>query len=117
MELLFTIIIFLNIPMAIASFIFAVILLRRGKGNAIYFNFGMATLFLALWISETFFAFFPIFLPYLDWAFPLWADMWDITRFDDIPLFLAFDSALLIKSKITLDAFIGYLPVAMFPFL
>ena len=73
MELLFTIIIFLNIPMAIASFIFAFILLGRSKSNAIYFNFGMATLFLALWISETFFAFFPIF--------PFTTKIWILTSF------------------------------------
>ncbi len=60
LESLFTIILFLNILMAIASFIFAYILLRRAKGNAIYFNFGMSALFLALWITVTFLAYFPI---------------------------------------------------------
>ncbi len=52
LRILFTIILFLNIPMAVASFIFAYILLRRAKGNAIYFNFGMAVLFLALWVAN-----------------------------------------------------------------
>src|SRR3990167_831519 len=52
LRIIFTVILYLNIPIAIASFIFAYILLRRAKGNAIYFNFGMAVLFLALWISS-----------------------------------------------------------------
>ena len=52
LKVLFTIILYLNVLIAIASFIFAFILLRRTKGNAIYFNFGMATLFLGLWITS-----------------------------------------------------------------
>lgn len=58
MELIFTIIIYLNIPMAIAAFVFAAILLSRSRGNPVYFNFGMSVLSLALWILVTFFSFF-----------------------------------------------------------
>src|SRR3990167_5634654 len=58
LKVLLTIIIYLNIPMAVAMFFFAFVLLRRSKGDAIYFNFGMCILFLALWILVTFLTFF-----------------------------------------------------------
>jgi len=51
MVILFYAILILDIPIAIASFVFAYILLRRAKNNHIYFNFGMAVLFLALWLA------------------------------------------------------------------
>jgi len=57
LRVLLTIIIYLNIPMALAMFFFAYVLLSRSKGNAIYFNFGMCILFLALWIMDSFLIF------------------------------------------------------------
>ncbi|HLC69648.1 MAG TPA: hypothetical protein VJH75_01225 [Patescibacteria group bacterium] len=62
LKFIFTLILFLNIPLALASFFFAYILLRRAKGDAIYFNFGMAVLFLGLWIAGTSLTFIP-FIP------------------------------------------------------
>ncbi|OGY43701.1 MAG: hypothetical protein A2731_03730 [Candidatus Buchananbacteria bacterium RIFCSPHIGHO2_01_FULL_39_8] len=58
LKIVFSILLYLNVPMAIASFIFAFILLRRAKGNPIYFNFGMAVLFMALWMLVTLLDFF-----------------------------------------------------------
>lgn len=77
MESLFTIILFLNIPIALASFVFAYIILRRGR-NPIYFNFGMAVLFLALWIVSILLLFFRIlplpitFFLNLSFLFGIW---------------------------------------------
>ncbi|OGY45805.1 MAG: hypothetical protein A2744_01580 [Candidatus Buchananbacteria bacterium RIFCSPHIGHO2_01_FULL_44_11] len=78
LRVLFTAVLYLNIPMAITSFVFAFILLRRAKGNGIYFNFGMATLFLALWqvaLPLLFIDFslpFNIFLVNVTWLFGIW---------------------------------------------
>ncbi|HLC69647.1 MAG TPA: hypothetical protein VJH75_01220 [Patescibacteria group bacterium] len=53
LRVLFTVVLYLNILLAVASFFFAFILLRRSKGDAIYFNFGMAVLMLGVWMFVT----------------------------------------------------------------
>lgn len=64
--------------MMMISFIFAYILLRRAKGNAIYFNFGMSTLFLGLWILSIVLLFFEIiklggiFFANISFLFGIW---------------------------------------------
>ena len=74
---LFTTIVYLNTIMAVAAFVFAFILLKRGR-NPIYFNFGMAILFLALWMLITlldFFRFTPLsstFHLLLEFAAGIW---------------------------------------------
>ena len=74
MRLLFTAILYLNILVSLISFIFACILLKRSKGNAIYFNFGMAVLFLGTWAAEIFLLFFKggILLANLSYLFGIW---------------------------------------------
>ncbi len=56
--LIFVAVLYVNIIMMIISFVFAYILLRRQKGNPIYFNFGMSDLFLGLWMLVTLADFF-----------------------------------------------------------
>ena len=79
LKIIFTTILILDIPLAIASFIFAYILLfRRDWRNPIYFNFGMATLFLGLWILVTILTYIQnlflstYFLATLSFIFGLW---------------------------------------------
>jgi len=50
MTIIFYAILILEIPLAIISFVFASLILSRRK-NPIYFNFGMAVLFLAFWLT------------------------------------------------------------------
>lgn len=57
-RVLFTIILYLNIPIVLAMFFFAYVLLCRSRGNAIYFNFGLCILFLGWWSLITFLTFF-----------------------------------------------------------
>ncbi len=52
MKTLFIALQFINPIIIIFSFAFAFIILRRGR-DPIYFNFGMATLFLALWLTAS----------------------------------------------------------------
>lgn len=53
LDYLFRAILVIDVFLAIASFAFAYILLfRRDRKNPIYFNFGMAVLSLALWLSS-----------------------------------------------------------------
>lgn len=78
MELLFTTILYINVVMMVISFIFAYILLRRAKGDKIYFNFGMSTLFLGLWILSIVLLFFEVikldgvFFTNLSFLFGIW---------------------------------------------
>ena len=79
LKIIFTIILILDIPLAIASFVFAYILLfRRDWRNPIYFNFGMATLSLGLWIFVTILTYIQnlflstYFLETLSFIFGLW---------------------------------------------
>lgn len=52
MKFLFTTILFSNVVVALLAFSFAYILLKRSRGNKIYFNFGMSNLFLGLWAVD-----------------------------------------------------------------
>ena len=76
MRLLFTIVFLLNVPVALASFVFAFILLRRSKNNPVYFNFGMANLLLGLWATEELLLFtvssIGIFLGNLSYLLGMW---------------------------------------------
>ena len=58
LKLFFTGVLYINAVMACVSLVFAVVLLGRSKGNPIYFNFGMSTLFLGLWMVATLLDFF-----------------------------------------------------------
>jgi len=77
MKTIFLTILLVNIPIVLASFFFAVVLLRRGK-NPIYFNFGMAVLSLALWsVAEELlffnpFSYFFVVLDQLTFLFGIW---------------------------------------------
>ena len=79
LKIIFTTILILDIPLAVASFVFAYILLfRRDWRNPIYFNFGMSTLFLGLWILITILTYFQIpflstyFLTAMSFIFGIW---------------------------------------------
>ncbi|MDX9913988.1 MAG: hypothetical protein RBS77_05415 [Candidatus Moranbacteria bacterium] len=76
METIFVIAVLLNIPIALAAFISSFILLRRAKNNQIYFNFGLANLFLALWATDIILLFsFPKFgmiFGNLSWFLGIW---------------------------------------------
>src|SRR3989344_8766483 len=58
LKLFFTGILYINAVMAAVTPVFSAILLKRGRGNPIYFNFGMSTLFLGLWMAATLLDFF-----------------------------------------------------------
>ncbi len=53
LEIIFTTILYVNVLMMFVSFFFVGVLLKRAKGNPIYFNFGMSDLFLGLWMLVT----------------------------------------------------------------
>jgi len=79
LKIIFTIILILDIPLAIASFIFAYILLfRRDWRNPIYFNFGMAILSMAIWLFITLLDFFRLtpFSPTMHAIFGFTISIW-----------------------------------------
>jgi preprotein translocase subunit SecG len=75
-ETIFIGVLFLNILIVIAAFIFGFVLLKRSKKNQIYFNFGMANLFLGLWAADIILLFsFPtlgVIFGNLSWFLGIW---------------------------------------------
>jgi len=64
-EIVLIVALYLNIILALATYFLAITLLTR-RHNAVYFNFGMALLSLAIWISDILILFFGVLPNFLD---------------------------------------------------